>query len=27
VRDSHGGELILVPSEKGATFDMVLGGG
>jgi signal transduction histidine kinase len=26
VRDSHGGELILVPSEKGATFDMVLGG-
>jgi signal transduction histidine kinase len=27
VRDSHGGELILVPSDKGATFDMVLGGG
>ena len=27
VRDSHGGELILVPSERGATFDMVLGGG
>ncbi len=25
VRDSHGGELILVPSERGATFDMVLG--
>src|SRR6266566_2773551 len=27
VRDSHGGELVLVPSERGATFDMVLGGG
>ena len=26
VRDSHGGELVLVPSDKGATFDMVLGG-
>jgi signal transduction histidine kinase len=25
VRDSHGGELALVPSERGATFDMVLG--
>ena len=25
VRDSHGGELLLVPSERGATFDMVLG--
>ncbi|HJP85799.1 MAG TPA: HAMP domain-containing sensor histidine kinase [Gemmatimonadaceae bacterium] len=25
VRDSHHGELLLVPSEKGATFDMVLG--
>ena len=25
VRDSHGGELLLVPSEKGATFDIVLG--
>ncbi|HEX9085873.1 MAG TPA: HAMP domain-containing sensor histidine kinase [Gemmatimonadaceae bacterium] len=25
VRDSHGGELLLVPSEHGATFDMVLG--
>ena len=25
VRDSHGGELSLVPSERGATFDMVLG--
>ncbi len=25
VRDSHGGELVLVPSDKGATFDMVLG--
>jgi signal transduction histidine kinase len=25
VRDSHGGELNLVPSERGATFDMVLG--
>jgi signal transduction histidine kinase len=25
VRDSHGGELVLVPSERGATFDMVLG--
>ena len=25
VRDSHGGELMLVPSERGATFDMVLG--
>jgi signal transduction histidine kinase len=24
VRDSHGGELLLVPSERGATFDMVL---
>jgi signal transduction histidine kinase len=24
VRDSHGGELVLVPSERGATFDMVL---
>ena len=27
VRDSHGGELVLVPTERGATFDMVLGGG
>ena len=26
VRDSHGGELVLVPSERGATFDMILGG-
>src|ERR1700674_296605 len=26
VRDSHGGDLLLVPSERGATFDMVLGG-
>jgi signal transduction histidine kinase len=25
VHDSHGGELVLVPSERGATFDMVLG--
>ena len=25
VRDSHGGELLLVPSEQGATFDIVLG--
>jgi len=25
VRDSHHGELMLVPSERGATFDMVLG--
>ncbi|MEO8908640.1 MAG: HAMP domain-containing sensor histidine kinase [Gemmatimonadaceae bacterium] len=25
VRDSHGGELLLVPSERGATFDIVLG--
>ncbi|HST07950.1 MAG TPA: HAMP domain-containing sensor histidine kinase [Gemmatimonadaceae bacterium] len=25
VRDSHGGELLLVPSDRGATFDMVLG--
>jgi signal transduction histidine kinase len=25
VRDSHGGELLLVPSERGATFDMVIG--
>src|SRR5256885_12696818 len=25
VRDNHGGELLLVPSERGATFDMVLG--
>jgi signal transduction histidine kinase len=25
VRDSHGGDLALVPSERGATFDMVLG--
>ena len=25
VRDSHGGELVLVPTERGATFDMVLG--
>ena len=25
VRDSHGGDLLLVPSERGATFDMVLG--
>jgi signal transduction histidine kinase len=25
VRDSHGGELSLVPTERGATFDMVLG--
>lgn len=25
VRDSHGGELALIPSERGATFDMVLG--
>ena len=25
VRDNHGGELSLVPSERGATFDMVLG--
>ena len=24
VRDSHGGELVLVPTERGATFDMVL---
>ncbi len=26
VRDSHGGELVLVPSDRGATFDIVLGG-
>jgi signal transduction histidine kinase len=26
VRDSHGGELLLVPSDRGATFDMILGG-
>ena len=25
IRDSHGGELLLVPSERGATFDIVLG--
>ena len=25
VRDSHHGELVLVPSERGATFDIVLG--
>jgi signal transduction histidine kinase len=25
VRDSHGGDLLLVPSDRGATFDMVLG--
>lgn len=25
IRDSHDGELLLVPSEKGATFDIVLG--
>jgi signal transduction histidine kinase len=25
VRDSHGGELVLVASERGATFDMVVG--
>ncbi|HEX2693926.1 MAG TPA: ATP-binding protein [Gemmatimonadaceae bacterium] len=25
VRDSHGGDLLLVPTERGATFDMVLG--
>ena len=25
VRDSHGGDLSLVPTERGATFDMVLG--
>jgi signal transduction histidine kinase len=25
VRDNHGGDLVLVPSERGATFDMVLG--
>jgi signal transduction histidine kinase len=25
VRDSHGGELLLVPSDRGATFDMVIG--
>jgi signal transduction histidine kinase len=24
VRDSHGGELLLVPSERGATFDIIL---
>jgi signal transduction histidine kinase len=25
VRDSHGGDLLLVPTERGATFDIVLG--
>jgi signal transduction histidine kinase len=25
VRDSHGGDLLLVPTDHGATFDMVLG--
>ena len=25
VRDSHNGELLLIPTEKGATFDIVLG--
>ena len=25
VRDSHGGDLLLVPTDSGATFDMVLG--
>ncbi|HEY0528984.1 MAG TPA: HAMP domain-containing sensor histidine kinase [Gemmatimonadaceae bacterium] len=25
VRDNHGGELLLIPSERGATFDIVLG--
>jgi signal transduction histidine kinase len=25
IRDSHGGELVLVPTETGATFDMVVG--
>lgn len=25
IRDSHNGELLLVPTEKGATFDIVLG--
>lgn len=25
VRDSHGGDLLLVPSDRGATFDIVLG--
>jgi signal transduction histidine kinase len=25
VRDSHGGDLLLTPSDRGATFDMVLG--
>ena len=24
VRDNHGGELLLVPSERGATFDIIL---
>ena len=24
VRDNHGGELVLVPSERGATFDIIL---
>lgn len=25
VRDSHGGDVVLVPTEKGATFDIILG--
>jgi hypothetical protein len=24
VQDNHGGELLLVPSERGATFDIIL---
>jgi signal transduction histidine kinase len=24
IRDNHGGELVLTPSERGATFDIIL---
>ena len=24
IRDNHGGELLLTPSERGATFDIIL---
>jgi signal transduction histidine kinase len=24
IRDNHGGELVLIPSERGATFDIIL---
>ena len=25
VRDSHGGDVVLMPTERGATFDVILG--